>query len=110
MIRVTVILCFTLTLLCPVFCLAEGDGECSPYAQADGDNCEAMTFGAVLEKTEAGAASADQLLPSFDGPLTPESAAFGSYRRLNLSPRCRWHSPLPSVAKRRRALLQTFLI
>jgi hypothetical protein len=71
MIRMVVSIWFALTLLCPVFCLAETGGDCSAYAPQDGDNCEAMSIGAVVEKPGFGMASPDQSLPAFDGFLVP---------------------------------------
>ena len=62
MIRIAASICFALTLLCPVFCLAEIGDECSAHASLDGENCEAMSIGAVVEKPSIGVASADQLL------------------------------------------------
>lgn len=110
MIRVAAIFCFVLTLLCPVFCLADACDERSPCAPTDGDNCEAMTFGAVVETVDTNTVSAGHSLPCLDGPFAPESEARGLYRRVRLATRYRRHSPLPPVAGRRRALLQTFLI
>jgi hypothetical protein len=99
-----------LTLLCPVFCLADAGDECSPLVQSGGDNCEAMTFGAVVEKIDPSSGSADHSLPCLDGLFTPESAARGSYGRVGLAALYRRSSSLPPAANRRRALLQTFLI
>ena len=50
--RIAVTICFALTLLCPVFCLANASDECSEHSQPMSENCEAMTFGAVVEKVQ----------------------------------------------------------
>jgi hypothetical protein len=108
MIRLGVSICFALTLLCPVFCLAETGGECSAHASLDGENCEAMSIGAVVEKPGIGLVSPDQSLPAFDGFLSSESAALDRDRGLR-SARYREQTKPPPVAARRHALLQSFL-
>ncbi len=108
MIRIAVSLCFGLTLLCPVFCLAETGGECSAHAPQDGDNCEAMSIGAVVEKTASGFASADQSLSSYDGFVTSGFAALDAVGRLRRAAGHR-EKAKPPPAARRHALLQIFL-
>jgi hypothetical protein len=108
-IRIGVSICFALTLLCPVFCLAETGGECSAHASLDGENCEAMSIGAVVEKPGIGMPSPDQSLPAFDGFLSSESAALDRDRGLRLAARHREQTKPPPAAARRHALLQTFL-
>jgi hypothetical protein len=109
MTRIGVSICFALTLLCPVFCLAEMGGECSPHASLDGDNCEAMSIGAVVEKPTTALALPDQSSPSQEGLLSPATAGRDHARRVWLAA---WHAeqvkPPPSAA-RRHALLQVFL-
>jgi hypothetical protein len=109
MIRLGVSICFALTLLCPVFCLAEMDGECSAHAPQDGDNCEAMSIGAVVEKPALGVASADQAFPSLDFCLSSDFAALDAACRLRLAAGHREEAKPPPAAARRHALLQTFL-
>jgi hypothetical protein len=109
MIRLGLSICFALTLLCPVFCLAETDAECSAHASLDGENCEAMAIGAVVEKSDFGLASPQQLFPSFDGFLPLESFACGSDCQSQFARRYGLHSKPPPTAARRHALLQTFL-
>ena len=109
MIRMAVSLWFGMTLLCPVVCLAETGVECSAHAPLDGDNCEAMSVGAVVEKLGIGAAPADQLLPSFDGFVAPGFAALDPAGRLRPAAKYREKAKPPPAAARRHALLQTFL-
>ena len=52
MTRIAIVFCFFLTLLCPVFCLAGEDGGCSEHSQETGQNCEAMTVGAVVIESD----------------------------------------------------------
>ena len=108
MIRIAASICFALTLLCPVFCLANTADECSAYASPDGENCEAMSIGAVVEKPGIGVSLPERFLPSFDDfalptslPSMPPAVAVGS-------PASRANKPPPAAA-RRHALLQTFL-
>jgi hypothetical protein len=109
MIRVTVVIVFALSLLCPVFCLAEAAGGCPSHDRPDAENCEAMSFGAVVEKADDGPPAPHRSLPSFDGPLTPGSSAPGPRPGLRPSPRDRGRAKPPPSATRRHALLQTFL-
>jgi hypothetical protein len=109
MIRMVVSIWFALTLLCPVFCLAETGGDCSAYAPQDGDNCEAMSIGAVVEKPGIGVASADQSLPSLDGFVVSGFAALDPAARWRLAAGHREEIKPPPAAARRHALLQTFL-
>jgi hypothetical protein len=109
MIRIGVSICFALTLLCPVFCLAETGGECSAHASLDGENCEAMSIGAVVEKPGFGMASPDRSLPAFDGLLSSTTAVLDPVRRLRSAARHRERTKPPPAAARRHALLQTFL-
>ena len=108
MIRVATIACFTLTLFCPVVCLAgRDDSECSASTNANSENCEAVAIGAVIEKSDhAFPSSLDQWLPSIDRVPRVDIAASG----------CRvyvtgWHHewPKPPPADRRQAILQIFL-
>ncbi len=109
MIRMTVSIWFALTLLCPVFCLAEAGGECSAFAPQDGDNCEAMSIGAVFEKPGIDMEAADQSLPSLDGFVDSGLAALYPAPRLRLDAEHREKTKPPPAAARRHALLQTFL-
>ena len=107
--RVAVIICFTLTLLCPVFCLANTGDACSDLSQPMSQNCEAMSFGALVDKADSGIASPRQLLPSLDGLNLPEIVADGYWDRLSSALRHRLRAKSPPDAPRRQALLQTFL-
>jgi hypothetical protein len=109
MIRVGVIVCFALTLLCPIFCLAGTSDECSDHALRNTENCEAMSIGAVVEKSDLGAASRHQFLPTIDGFSLPATAARGVDRRLRATSRQREHAKSPPIAARRQAILQIFL-
>ncbi len=109
MIRIAVSICFALTLLCPVFCLAETGGECSALAPQDGDNCEVMSIGAVVEKPDIGMAEAAQSLPSLDGFVVFGLAALDPASRWRLAAGHREETKPPPTAARRHALLQTFL-
>ena len=53
MIRIAASICFALTLLCPVFCLTDVGDDCAARTSLDGENCEAMSIGAVIEKTSS---------------------------------------------------------
>ena len=108
MIRVFATVCFWLTLLCPVFCLADADGCDSDHCQPEPRNCEAMAVGAIVAEPAALAASVDQ--PS------PERAGGGPARPVPLIPS--WRLPLalrdratprPPSAATRQALLQIYL-
>ena len=81
MLRITAIICFTLTLFCPVFCLADTDSDCSAHAEQNGDNCEAMSVGAIVEKPTCGIISPHQFLLSLDGVLSPATADATSFNR-----------------------------
>jgi hypothetical protein len=108
MIRIAATLCFSMTLLCPIFCLAEVGGDCSDHGPSNGRNCEAMSIGAVVVKSEIGATPLCQWLPSIDQLLQIESPAVGSPRWLQLAA---WNraKTKPPPASTRQALLQTFL-
>jgi hypothetical protein len=108
MIRMAATLCFSLTLLCPIFCLAEVGGDCSDHGQSNGRNCEAMSVGAVVVKSVIGTTPLCQLLPSMDQLLPTESPVVGSPRWLQL---VAWNraNTKPPPASTRQALLQTFL-
>jgi hypothetical protein len=108
MIRIAATLCFSLTLLCPIFCLAEADGDCSDYGQSKGRNCEAMSIGAVVVKSETGTTSLYQLLPFVNAFLPTESPAVGSHRWSQLAVWNRANTK-PPPASTRQSLLQTFL-
>jgi hypothetical protein len=109
MIRMGVIICFALTLLCPVFCLAATGDECSAHASLNGDNCEAMSIGAVVEKPARGISSPGQSILSSDGLLSPATSAVDPAGRWRLAARY-WEQTKPSpTAARRQALLQAFL-
>jgi hypothetical protein len=112
MIRVTALICFVLSLLCPVFCLAKtaGAGECSDCAQSTGENCEAMSVGAVVEKSDNHTQFQGHALPSFfDEPFSSSESAPGSRDWLRLGCWIRDHAKAPPSAARRHALLQSFL-
>ena len=109
MIRIAASLCFGLTLLCPVVCLARTGDECSAHAPQGGDNCEAMSIGAVVEQTASGFASADQSHPSYDGFVTSGFAAVDPVGRLRRAAGHREEAKPPPAAARRHALLQIFL-
>jgi hypothetical protein len=112
MIRVTALICFVLSLLCPVFCLAKtaGAGECSDCTQSTGENCEAMSVGAVVEKSDHHTQFQDHALPSFfDEPFSPADSAPGSRDSLWSASWNRDHAKAPPTAARRHALLQSFL-
>jgi hypothetical protein len=109
MLRMIAIICFTLTLFCPVFCLADTDSECSDHVQRNDGNCEAMSIGAVVEKSNRGVRTLYQLLPSFNGFLYADAAVSGSACRLQSARWYREHSKPPPTAMRRHALLQSFL-
>jgi hypothetical protein len=108
MIRIAAILCFSLTLLCPIFCLAEVDGECSDHGQSNGRNCEAMSVGAVVVKPEIVTTPLDYLLPTTDFLFLADLPGVGSYRWLQLIAWNRANAKSPPAATRQ-ALLQTFL-
>jgi hypothetical protein len=108
MLRITMMICFTLTLFCPVVCLADTDSDCSAHAEQNGDNCEAMSIGAVIAKPTCGIISPHQYLLSLDGPLSPVAADVKSFNRFLLH--ARHHAAAkPPPAARRQALLQSFL-
>jgi hypothetical protein len=109
MIRITMSLCFALTLLCPVFCLTGTGGDCSAHGSQDGDNCEAMSIGAVVEQTASGCASADQWLPSLDGFVVSGITAVDPAGRLRRAAGYREEAKPPPAAARRQSLLQIFL-
>ena len=103
---------FTLSLLCPVFCLAKsaGAGDCAHCTQSTGDNCEAMSVGAVVEKSGSDTLSQDHAPPSFcDALCPPADSAPGSHDLLRLGCWNRDHAKAPPSAARRHALLQSFL-
>jgi hypothetical protein len=108
MLRITAIICFTLTLFCPVFCLAGTDGDCSAHAERDGDNCEAMSIGAIVEKPNDGIISPHHYLLSLDGLLSPAMADVNSFNRFLLDAR-HLAAAKPPPAACRQALLQSFL-
>jgi hypothetical protein len=108
MIRIAAILCFSLTLLCPIFCLAEVDGKCSDHDQLSGRNCEAMSVGAVVAKPVVDATPLYQLLPALDFLLSADYPGVGSHSRVTLAAWNRANTKAPPAATRQ-ALLQTFL-
>jgi hypothetical protein len=108
MIRIAATLCFLLTLLCPIFCLAEADGGCSDHGPSNSRNCEAMSVGAVVVKSEVATTPLHHQLLAVD-PLSPtESLAVGSHRWLQLAAWNRANTKSPPAATRQ-AILQTFL-
>ena len=109
MIRLGMSICFALTLLCPLLCLAQTGGECSAHASPDGENCEAMSIGAVVEEPGIGVASPERSLPSVDDFATSDFAALDAACRLRWAARHRRRVKPPPAAARRHALLQTFL-
>jgi hypothetical protein len=108
MIRIAATLCFSLTLLCPIFCLAEVDGECSDHGQSNGRNCEAMSVGAVVVKPEIATTPLYHLLPTADFLFLAEFTGVVSHRWLQLTAWNRSNAKAPPAAIRQ-ALLQTFL-
>ena len=108
MLRITAIICFTVTLFCPALCLADTDGDCSAHAERNGDNCEAMSIGVVVEKPNDGIISPHQHLPSLDGLLPPATADVHSFNRFLLDARNQ-AAAKPPPATRRQALLQSLL-
>ncbi len=102
------IFCFTLTLFCPVFCLADSDADCSAHAEQNGDNCEAMSIGAVVEKPNGSIITPHQYLLALDGLLSPATANVNSFNRFLLDARRRVAAKPPPAA-RRQALLQSYL-
>jgi hypothetical protein len=108
MIRIAATIFFLLTLLCPVFCLAEGGGECPDHGQSDGRNCEAMSVGAVVVESDLGTTPLGHLLPCIDRLLTTGSVAVGT-RRPSLLAAWNRASFKPPPASTRQALLQSFL-
>ena len=108
MLRITVMICFTLTLFCPVVCLADTDGDCSAHAEQNGDNCEAMSIGAVVAKPTCGILSPDQYRLSLEGLLSPATADVNSFNRFLWDARHQ-AAAKPPPAARRQALLQSFL-
>jgi hypothetical protein len=108
MIRILATLMFLATLLCPIFCLAEEDGDCADHGRSEGRNCEAMSVGAVVVKSEIGTTTLAQLLPCIDWHLPTESVAASIRRWSGLTTWNRAHDkPPPHLT--RQALLQTFL-
>jgi hypothetical protein len=108
MIRIAATLCFSLTLLCPIFCLAEVDGECSDHGQSSGRNCEAMSVGALVVKSEVATPLLHHLLSAIDPLFLAESPVVGSHRWLQVAAWNRANTKSPPAATRQ-ALLQTFL-
>jgi hypothetical protein len=108
MIRIVATLCFSLTLLCPIFCLAEGDGDCSDHGRSDGRNCEAMSVGAVVVKSVNDTTTHCLLLSAVDRLLSTESPAIPFCHR---TPLAAWNRAVtkPPPASTRHALLQSFL-
>lgn len=108
MIRIVATLCFSLTLLCPIFCLAEGDGHCSDHGQSEGRNCEAMSIGAVVAKSVNDTTPHRQVLSCVDQLLSTESPAAPFRHRMLLAV---WNraATKPPPASTRHALLQSFL-
>jgi hypothetical protein len=108
MIRVVATFCFLLTLLCPIFCLSEGDADCSDHGRSEGRNCEAMSIGAVVAKSVNDTTPHFQLLSSVDQFLSTESPAVPFCHRMPLAA---WNraATKPPPASTRHALLQSFL-
>jgi hypothetical protein len=109
MVRVLASICFALTLFCPVLCLANTGDECSAHASLDGENCEAMSIGAVVEKPCLGLLSPDQWVTSLDGFVSPDFVVLNLTCRLRFAGRHREQTKSPPAAARRHAILQTFL-
>jgi len=61
----------------PLVCLAATPSECSAHDRERGQNCEAMSFGAVVQKPAAGTLPPHQSLPSCDGLLPLETLHAG---------------------------------
>ncbi|MDR3638216.1 MAG: hypothetical protein P4L84_30710 [Isosphaeraceae bacterium] len=108
MIRIAATLCFSLTLLCPIVCLAEAGDDCVDHGQSDGGNCEAMSIGAVVAKSVIDTTPLCSLLPAVDQLVPTVSPAAGCHRGLPLAAWNRANAK-PPPASTRHALLQTFL-
>jgi hypothetical protein len=109
MLRITAITCLILSLLCPFVCIAETAEERTDSGRTCDDVCEAMAFGAVIARADAGPISPLDLAPSFEGHYT---SGFLTLRLdlLSLSPvGAREPAGWQGDAGRRHALLQTFL-
>jgi hypothetical protein len=109
MIRIAAILCFSLTLLCPVFCLAGAAGDgCAERGHSADENCEAMAVGAVVAKSTAAVAPAGPSSPALDR-LLPDGWPARGCRRMSSSASRDRSPPRPPSASLRHALLQCFL-
>jgi hypothetical protein len=109
MIRVTAAVCFLLTLLCPVVCLANLDGDACAAVEPNSENCEAMSIGAVFEKPVIGVASLHQLCPSLDSFLQLKLRLVSGESHPQMTRWLQCHTKPPSPALRRLAVLQAFL-
>jgi hypothetical protein len=107
MIRIAAAFGFWLTLLCPVICLADTGRACCDLGQAESQNCEAMSIGAVVADRVIDGTPIALGLPSLDGHLPAESTILPC-RWLPLTTWRRVHTKPPPAATRH-ALLQTFL-
>jgi hypothetical protein len=106
MIRIAATICYLLTLFCPIFCLAEADGDCSDHSQER--NCEAMSVGAVLVESETVANPTFHQQPAFDFLFPVQVLVAGSRAGSQLATLNGVNTKSPPSAKRQ-ALLQTFL-
>ena len=109
MTRIGVIICFALTLLCPVVCLAGTSDECSTHDSQSSENCEAMASGAVVNEPHFGIASPHQFQPNSDGVLPHGIAALRAESRLLVTAKQAEHAKSSPIAARRQAILQIFL-
>lgn len=109
MLRTAVTICFALTLLCPVICLADTGDECSEHSQPMSRNCEAMSFGAVIEKVDSCISSLHDFVLCLDTLSLSKIVADRSRDRTRLAHEHPLRAKLPPDASRRHALLQTFL-
>jgi hypothetical protein len=107
--RIVISMCFALTLLCPIVCLANNGDECASHESLMGDNCEAMLFGAVVEKPSSDVVSQAHSLPAFDSFVLLTSFSSGCDFRLQCGLQYEERCQPPPTAARRHSLLQSFL-
>ena len=108
MIRTVAALCFALTLLCPIFCLAAEDGACADHDREAGRNCEAISVGAVVAEVTPAPATWVCLPPALDRLVLTQPQLAGSRVPARIST---WNrsSAKPPPGATRQSLLQTFL-
>ncbi len=108
MIRIAATLCFSLTLLCPIFCLAEVESGCADHDRSGGGNCEAMSVGAVVAKPVMDLTTLDGRLPALDFLRSASVPGVGSHPWVKPAAWNRANIKAPPAATRQ-ALLQIFL-